>query len=156
MPKPVDRLAGRRDAVDDLLRPLLLDADDDDRGDVRIAAGADQRAEMQVEVGAELQPAVGMRDRQRALDVVRDRLAGRVRQVVDRQDDDVVAHADAAVLAAVTPEGLLHGLAFMAVARGFELRAGRLGSPRAGGVDGRGRLPALGLDVVDVRVLAAA
>ncbi len=31
---------------------------DDDRGDVGIGAGADQRAEMQVEVGAELQPAV--------------------------------------------------------------------------------------------------
>ena len=39
-----DRLAGRRDALNDLLRPLILDADDDDRSDVRIAAGADQRA----------------------------------------------------------------------------------------------------------------
>jgi hypothetical protein len=48
------RLAGFRDAVDDLLRPLVLDADDDDGGHVRVAAGADQRAEMQVEVGAEL------------------------------------------------------------------------------------------------------
>ncbi len=64
------RLAGGGDAVDDLLRPLVLDADDDDRRDVGIAAGADQRAEMQIEVGAELQPAVRMRDRQRALDVV--------------------------------------------------------------------------------------
>ncbi len=31
--------------------------------------------------------------------------AGGVRQVVERQDDDVVAHADAAVLAPVAPEG---------------------------------------------------
>ncbi len=40
--------------------------------------------------------------------LLRDGLRRRVRQVVDRQDDDVVAHADAAVLAAVTPECLLH------------------------------------------------
>ena len=37
--------------------------------------GADQRAEVQVEVGAELQPPVGVRQRHRALDVVRHRLA---------------------------------------------------------------------------------
>src|SRR3546814_18602970 len=56
---------------------------------------------MQVEVGAELQPAVGVRDGEAALDVVGDRLAGGVRQIVERQDDDVVADADAAGLAAV-------------------------------------------------------
>src|SRR3954465_6745073 len=45
-----------------------------------------------------------MRQRDRALDVVLDRLAGGVGEIVDRQDDDVVAHADAAVLALVAPE----------------------------------------------------
>jgi hypothetical protein len=55
---------------------------------------------VQVEILAELQAAIGVRDRHRALDVVRHRLAGGVRDVVDGQDDDVVAHADAAVLAA--------------------------------------------------------
>ena len=93
------RLAGLGDAVDHALGPAVLDADDDHRGDVRIRAGADQGAEVQIEVLAELQPAVGVRQRHRALDVVGDRLAGGVRQVVERQDDDVVAHADAAVLA---------------------------------------------------------
>jgi hypothetical protein len=134
MPKPTDGLAGRGDAVRDLLGPAVLDADDDDRGDVRIAAGADQGAEVKVEVGAELQPPVRMRDRQRALDVVRDRLGGGVRQVVERQDDDEVADADAAVLAPIAEEcGVLRD-------------------------DGHGAflfLPALGLDVVDVGVLAA-
>ena len=101
-----DRLAGGRDAVDDLLRPAVLDADDDHRRDVRVAAGADQRAEVQVEVGAELQPAVRMRDRERALDVVGDRLAAAFDRSSTGRIDDVVAHADAAVLAAVTPEGL--------------------------------------------------
>ena len=102
MPKPDTGLPVSRDAVDDLLGPALLDADHHHRGDVGIAAGADQRAEVQIEVGAELQPAIGMRNRQRALDVVRDRLGRGVGQIVDRQDDDVVAHADAAVLAPVT------------------------------------------------------
>jgi hypothetical protein len=59
---------------------------------------------MQVQVGAELQPPVRVRQRERALDVVLDRLRGGVRKIVDRQDDDVVAHADAAVLAFVAPE----------------------------------------------------
>jgi hypothetical protein len=92
-------------AIDDLLRPAVLDADDDDRGDVRVAAAADQRAEVQIQISTELQPAIRMRNRQRALDVVRHRFGGSVGQVIERQDDDVVAHADAAVLAAVAEEG---------------------------------------------------
>src|SRR5690606_6648038 len=99
------RLAGRRDAVDDLPGPAVLDADDDHGGDVRVRAGADQRAEVQVEVGAELQPTVRVRDRHRSLDGRGDRLGGGVGQVVQRQDDDVVPDADAAVLAAIAPEG---------------------------------------------------
>jgi len=57
---------------------------------------------VQIEVGAELQSTVRMRDRQRALDIVGDGLGRGVGQVVYRQDDDVVAYADAAVLALVT------------------------------------------------------
>jgi hypothetical protein len=104
-----DRLAGGRDAVDHLLGPAVLDADDDDRRHVGIAARADQRAEVELEVGAELQPAVGMGNRERALDVVRDSFGGGVGQVVQRQDDDVVAHADAAVFAAIAEEGGVFG-----------------------------------------------
>jgi hypothetical protein len=104
------RLAGRPDAVDDALRPLLLDTDDDHGGDVRIAAGADQRAEVQVEIRAELQASVRVGDRERALDVVSDRLARGIRQVVDGQDDHVVAHADAAILAAIAEEAGFHGV----------------------------------------------
>ena len=102
------RLACRRNAVDDLLRPLILDADDDDGRDIRIAARPDQRAEMQVEVGAELQPAVRMGNRQRSLDVMGDRLGGCVGKIIDRQDDHVIAHADTAVLASITVECLRH------------------------------------------------
>jgi hypothetical protein len=74
-------------------------------GDVGVGAGADHGAEMQLEVLAELQAAIGMRDRQRALDVVGHRLAGGVGDVVHGQDEDVVAHADAAVLAPVALDG---------------------------------------------------
>src|SRR5690606_23246928 len=102
-----DRLARLGDAFDDLVGPTLLDADHHDGRDIGVAANADQRAEMQVEVGAELQATVGMRQRQGALDVVGDRLAGGVRQIVERQDDDVIAHANPAVLAAPAPRGVI-------------------------------------------------
>jgi hypothetical protein len=64
---------------------------------------------VQFQVGAELQPAVGVRDGQRALDVVRHGFRGGVGQVVQRQDDDVVANPDATVLATVAEEGGLLG-----------------------------------------------
>src|SRR5438876_5570793 len=95
------RLAGLLDALDHASGPAFLDADHDDGGDIGIGAGADQRAEVKLEVGAELQPAVGMRQRERPLDAVLHRLRRGIREVVDRQDDDMVAHADAAVFAAV-------------------------------------------------------
>src|SRR5215831_17322693 len=79
------------------------------------------RVRKKVEVLAELQPSVGMRDRKRALDVVGDRLAGRVRQIIERQDEDVIAHADAAVL--TPPAGEPHvrpaGLAVSVRLRGL-------------------------------------
>ena len=73
-------------------------------GHVGVAAGADQGAEVQIQVLAELQPAIGVRHRHRALDVVGHRLAGRVGEIIERQDDDVIAHADAAVLATICPD----------------------------------------------------
>ena len=76
---------------------------------------------MQVEVLAELQPAIGVRQRHRALDVVGDRLAGGVRQIVERQDDDVVAHADAAVLAPPAHERQVDVPFFFATALPFFL-----------------------------------
>ena len=60
---------------------------------------------MKVEVGTELQPAVGVRNRQRALDVVGHGFSRGVGQIVQRQDHDVVANADAAVLTPVAEEG---------------------------------------------------
>src|SRR6185437_15883429 len=105
--KAGDRLAGLLDALDDAPGPARLDADDDAGGDVGVAAGADERAEMQLQILAELQPSIGMGQGEGALDVVGDRLRRRVRQIVERQDDDMVADADAAVLAAVAVESQL-------------------------------------------------
>ena len=73
-----DRLAGFLDAVDDAVGPAFLDADHHHRCNVRIAPGTDDGAEEQVEVGAELQAPVGVRDRQRTLDVVGDCFAAGV------------------------------------------------------------------------------
>ncbi len=95
------RLAGRRDAVDDLARPAGLDADDDAGGDIGIGAGADHGAEMQIKILAELQPAIGVRQGHGALDVVANRFAGGIGNVVKRQDDDMVADTDTAVFAPV-------------------------------------------------------
>src|SRR5712691_4545403 len=92
------------DAVGDPSRPAVLDADDHDCGDIGIGAGADQRLEMQLEIRAELQPPVGMRDCERSLDVVRYCLTGGVGEIVDGQDKNVVSYAGATVVAPVSPE----------------------------------------------------
>src|SRR6266571_9000894 len=129
-----NRLPRRGDALGDALRPAVLDADHYRRGDVGIGPGADQRLEMQLEVRAELQPTVGMRNRERSLDVVRHRFARGVGEIVDGQDEDVVSHADATVAAFVSLEC---GLTQIHALRPLELLS-----------------PALGLDIVHVSVLA--
>ena len=106
------RLAGRSDAIDYLFGPAFFDANDHDRRDVGVGAGADQRAKVQIEIGTKLQSAIGMRDSHHSFDVVRNGFCGRVRQIVDRQHDHMVAHTNAAVLAAVTPELSVHGNGF--------------------------------------------
>jgi len=98
------RLAGGGDAVDHFFGPTVFNADHHHGRDVGVAARAYQRAKVQLQVGAELQAAVGVRNRHAALDVVGHGLRRSVGQVVQRQDDDVVAHADAAVLAAIAQE----------------------------------------------------
>jgi hypothetical protein len=99
-----DRLAGLGDAVDHLLGPALLDADHHHGAHVGVPAGADDGAEVEVEVLAELQPPVGVGQGDGALDVVGHGLGRGVGDVVHRQDGHVVADADAAVLAAVGPD----------------------------------------------------
>src|SRR5690606_24497454 len=91
-------LAGGGNAVDHALGPAFFDADDDHGGHVGVAAGADQGAEVQFEVFAELQPAIRVGQGQSALDVVGDGFGGSIRDIVHRQDDDVVAHADPPVV----------------------------------------------------------
>ena len=102
--EPGYRLAGFLDAVDHAAGPSLLDADHHHSRDIRVRSGADQGTEMQFEILTELQPAVGMRNRERAFDIVRHGFAGRIRKVIQRQDDDMVAHADAAVFSPPPPK----------------------------------------------------
>ena len=82
--KSLDRFAGLGDAFDHAASPLRLDSDDDHGGDVRVAAGADQGAEMKLEVLAELQTAVMVGQREAAVDVVGDLFARRVGEVIER------------------------------------------------------------------------
>ena len=59
---------------------------------------------MQFQVRAELQPAVAVRDGKDTFNIIGNRLAGRVRQIVDRKRDDVVANPDPPVFTAVAHE----------------------------------------------------
>ena len=63
--------------------------------------GADDGAEVQVEIFTELQAAVSVRDRHGSLDVVGDGFTCGVGDIVYRKNNDVIAHADAAVFAAI-------------------------------------------------------
>ena len=85
-----------------LLRPAVFDADHNDRSHVWIGPGTDQRAEVQIKVLPELQPAVGVRQRHGACNVVRHGLTSRIRKVIDRQDNDVIANTDASILASIS------------------------------------------------------
>src|SRR6185437_10134175 len=93
------RLAGLGNPVDDALRPPILNADHDAGRNIGICARADDGAEKSFEIFAELQPAIGMRNCQRALDVIADRFARGVRQIVERQDHNMVSYANATVFA---------------------------------------------------------
>ena len=95
-------------AVDDALGPLGFNADNDNGGHVGVGAHADQRAKMQVKIFAKLQAAIGVRQGQGALDVVAYCFAGGVGQVVQGQDNNMVADAHAAIFAAIAHKCLLH------------------------------------------------
>src|SRR5262249_28277013 len=102
-----DRFSGRRDAVDHALGPTVLDADDHHGRHVGVCAGPGRRAEERVEVFAELQSAIGVRQLHGALDFVGHRLARRIGKVVEWQDDHVIALPDAAVLAPPAEEAVV-------------------------------------------------
>jgi hypothetical protein len=92
------RFAGLGDSFDDSAGPTGLDADDDASGHVGIAAGSDQRAEMQLEVFSKLQTSIGVWKRERAFYIVADGLRAGVRQIVERENDYVIANADSPIL----------------------------------------------------------
>ena len=96
------RFSGGGYAVHDPLGPAILDADDDDGRDVGVGTRADQRAKVQIQILSELQSAVGMRQRHGRGDIVGDGFTGRVREVIDREDDDMIANAHASILAAIS------------------------------------------------------
>ena len=92
------RFAGFGDSFDDASGPAGLDADDYAGCNVRIAARADERAEMQFQVFAKLQTPVGVRKRQGPLDVVGDGFRAGVGQIVEWKNDHMIANANSSVL----------------------------------------------------------
>ena len=99
------RFAGLRDAFNNAPGPARFNANHHHASDIRVGPRADKRAEMQIKIGAELQAAIGVRNRERALDIIGNSFAGRVGKIVHRQDDDMVAHTHAAIFAAPAFEG---------------------------------------------------
>ena len=103
--KANDGLASRCNAFHYFGGPAVFNTDDHHSCHVRVAASANQSTEVQVQVGTKLQTAIRVRYRHAALDVVRHRLSGSVRQVVQRQNNHVVANTNAPVFTAVAQEG---------------------------------------------------
>jgi hypothetical protein len=62
---------------------------------------------VQLQIFAELEASISMGQRECAFDVVRDSFAGSIRYVIDRENDDVVPHADPAILTPVSQNSSL-------------------------------------------------
>ena len=91
-----NRLACLGNAIDDPLRPARLDTDDNHGGNIGIGTGADHCPEMQLKVFTKLQPAISMRQGHCALDIVC-RFTGSVRDIINRQDCDIITDANAII-----------------------------------------------------------
>ena len=97
-------LARPGNAVHHVLRPLFFNADDDDGGNVRVAARADQGAEVEIKVGAELETTIRMLDGHGAADVIGNGVAGGLGKVVQRQNQHMVTNAHATIITAIPEE----------------------------------------------------
>ena len=95
------RLSGFPDPCHDPIGPARLDANHNASGHIWIRAGADERPEEQLQILTELQPSVGVRQSERAFDIVLHRLDCRIRQIVKRQDHEMIPDPHSAVLTAV-------------------------------------------------------
>ena len=91
-----------------------------------LRTGADQGPEMQIQVRAELQPAIRMRKRHAALDIVGYGFRCGVGEIVQGKNNDMVAYAYAPVLAPITPKSRivrskLKFLSFVLPTFGFQI-----------------------------------
>ena len=102
--KTLHGFTGLGDAIDDACGPARFNADHDNSRYVWIGTGTDERSKMQFKILSKLKAPVMMGKRQGAFDVVGDGFTGGVGEIVQRQDDDMVANTDPTVLAAVAPK----------------------------------------------------
>ena len=102
-----DRLARGRDVVSEVFggHAFFFEVvDDDDRADIGVHGGAGQEAARHAQVGRDLAAAVGVHDRQGAMDGIGHALADAVGVDRARENQQVVADADIAVGAQVAHE----------------------------------------------------
>jgi len=97
-------LSSRRNSINDALGPAILNADHHHRGNIWVAAGANQCLKVEIQVRAKLKASVRMGDRHGALDGHCNGLCGSIGEIIERQDDDVIADTDTLVIAAIAPE----------------------------------------------------
>ena len=103
--KANNRLASLGNAVNNALGPAVFNTDHHDSRHVGVAACADQGLEVQIKVRTELQTAIRVGDGHGAFDGSGNRFGCSVGEVIQGQDDDVVANTDATIVTAITPEG---------------------------------------------------
>ena len=102
-----DGFAGGGDLARNFLRPAGFDADDDASGDIRVRPRPNHGAEMQFQILAELQAPIGVRQGERPGNVGGDCFAGGVGNIVNRENGDMVADANAPVFSAVAKKGIV-------------------------------------------------
>src|SRR5262249_39697569 len=71
-------------------------------GNVRIAARSNKRVEVKLKVFAKLQTSVWVRERHRTLNMTRNCLTRGVRQIIEREDHNVISAANAAVFSSIS------------------------------------------------------
>ena len=105
--KSFDWLAGFGDTIDDGFGPFRLDPDYHNGGDIWVGSGANDGAEMQIQIFTKLQAAIRMGYGHGALDIVGHGFACGVRDIIDGQDKNVVADTNASVFATPGCDGLI-------------------------------------------------
>ena len=95
-------LTGFFDSFYNLSGPLGLNTNHDYSSNVRITSCTNEGTEMQLQVSAKLQTTIGVGNFDSTLNVVGDRIAGGVREVIEGENNHMITNPHASVLTTVT------------------------------------------------------